>query len=96
MVRQTNTCSVSELNKQNINACMSCYKIVSKFVAKLLKYRILFKNILTFLGLDYKDVSLITLYFVVIGPRISKIKNQIEKKGILKMGKKILDHKPYV
>ena len=39
-------------------------KIVSKFVAKLHKYIILFKDILTFLGLDYRDASLITLYFL--------------------------------
>ena len=41
-------------------------KIVSKFVAKLIKYMILFKDILTLLGLDYRDASLITLYLVVI------------------------------
>ena len=35
---------------------------------------ILFKNILTFLGLDYRDASLITLYLVVIGISIPKIK----------------------
>ena len=35
---------------------------------------ILFKNILTFLGLDYRDASLITLYLVVIGISISEIK----------------------
>ena len=29
-------------------------KIVGKLVEKLLKYRILFKDILTFLGLDYR------------------------------------------
>ena len=58
MVRQTNTCSVSEL------------KIGSKFVEKLLKYRIVFYNILTFLGLDYRDDSLITLYIIVVGIRI--------------------------
>ena len=44
------------------------YKIVSKFVAKL----ILFKGILTFLGLDYRDALLITLYLVVIGISIKK------------------------
>ena len=42
-------------------------KIVSKFVEKLLEYRIMFKDILTFLGLDYIDDSLITLYFDVLG-----------------------------
>ena len=50
------------------------YKIVSKFVAKLIKYMILFKDILTFLGLDYRDASLITLYLVVIGISIKKIR----------------------
>ncbi len=30
-------------------------QIVSKFVTKLLKYRILFEDTLTFLGLDYRD-----------------------------------------
>ena len=34
----------------------------------------MFKGILTFLGLDYKDVSLITLYLVVIGISIKKIR----------------------
>ena len=29
-------------------------KIIRKFVAKLLKYRLLFMDILTFLGLDYR------------------------------------------
>ena len=42
-------------------------KIVSEFVEKLLKNRIIFKDILTFFGLDYRDASLITLYFVVLG-----------------------------
>ena len=41
-------------------------KIVSRFVAKLLKYGILFKDIHTFLGLDYRDALLTTLYFVGI------------------------------
>ena len=40
----------------------SLNKIVNKFVAKLLKYSIQFKdNIDTFLGLYYRDASLITL-----------------------------------
>ena len=47
--------------------------IVSKFVENLLKYRIMFKDILTFLGFDYRDDSLITLYFVVLGISIPKI-----------------------
>ena len=33
-------------------------KIVYKFGAKLRKYKILFKDKLTFLGLDYRDASL--------------------------------------
>ena len=45
--------------------CISFDKIVSKFVGKLLKYRILFTDILTFLGLDYRDASLIILYVVL-------------------------------
>ena len=50
-------------------------KIVSKFVEKLLKYRILFyKDILTFLELDYCDASVITLYIVVLGISILKMK----------------------
>ena len=32
------------------------------------------KDILTFLGLDYKDASLITMYFVVLGISIPKIR----------------------
>ena len=65
---------MSELNNKNINLYKSRKKnkIVSKSVEKLVKYRILFKNILTFLGLDYKDASLITLYFVVLGISIKK------------------------
>ena len=31
-------------------------------------------DILTFLGLDYRDASLITLYFVVLGISIPKIR----------------------
>ena len=44
-------------------------KIICKFVAKLLKYRILLKGKLIFLGLDYRDASVIVLYFIVIGIR---------------------------
>ncbi len=36
-------------------------KTVSKFVAKLFKYKILFKDILTFLGLDYINALPIVL-----------------------------------
>ena len=48
--------------------------IVSKFVENLLKYRILFKVILTFLGLDYRDALLIIFYFVVLGISIKRIR----------------------
>ena len=46
---------------------------VGWFVAILLKYRILFKG-LTFLGLDYRDASLILVYLVVLGISIPKIR----------------------
>ena len=48
-----------------------------KFVAKLLKYIILFQDIVTFIGLDYRDASLITSYLVVI--LISILKNQMNR-----------------
>ena len=49
-------------------------KIVSKFVEKLLKLRIIFKDILTFLGPDYGDALLNTLYFIDIKISIPKIR----------------------
>ena len=48
-------------------------KIGNKFVEKLLKYSIMFKDILTFLVLYYRDASFVTLYFVVLGISIPKI-----------------------
>ena len=66
------TCRVSELNKLNIHGEVYMYKIVSKYVAKLIKYMILLQDILTFLGLDYRDALLITLYLVVIGISIQR------------------------
>ena len=50
-------------------------KIVRKFVEKLRKYRILFKDILTFWGLDYRDASLTILYLIVLGISIPKIRS---------------------
>ncbi len=47
---------------------------MSKFVEKLIKYRIKVKDILTFLGLDYRDALIITLYFVVLVISIPKIR----------------------
>ena len=58
---------VSELNKQKMSI-----QIVYKFVPKLLKYKILFKDILTFLILDYRDASLKILNLVVIGIIVPK------------------------
>ena len=52
---------MSELNEQNVNVYY-----VSKFVAKLPKYRS------TFLGLDFGKASLITLYLDVIEISIPK------------------------
>ena len=49
--------------------------IVSKFVEKLLKYRTMFKDILTFLGFDNRRALLITLCFVVLRISISKIRS---------------------
>ena len=71
-VRRTNinTCRESELNNQNINLSLNI--IVSIFVVKLLKLKLLFKNI--HLGLDFKYVLLKTFYLVVIGISISKIR----------------------
>ena len=51
-----------------LNMSKKCIKVernkfVSKSAEKLLKYRIMFKDILTFLGLDYRDASLITSLF---------------------------------
>ena len=50
-------------------------KIISKFAKKLLKYMIMFKGILTFLALNYRDALLSTLYFVVLGIHIPKIRS---------------------
>ena len=49
-------------------------KIISTFVEKLLRYRIMFKEIHTFLGLEFRDVSLITLFFVIPGISIPNIR----------------------
>ena len=68
-----NTYMVSELNNQNIKVERN--KIVSTSAEKLLKYRILFKDILTFLGLNYRDAPLITLYFVVLVISMPKIRS---------------------
>ena len=48
-------------------------QIVSKFVAKLITY--MFKDILTFFGLDYRDASLIILYIFVIGISTPKLRS---------------------
>ena len=61
---------MSELNNHEHKSLN--VKSRNKIVEKLLKYRIMFKDILTFLGLDYRNASLITLYFVVPGIIIPK------------------------
>ncbi len=58
---------MSELKKSE-------HKFINMKSKKLLKYMIMFKDILTFLGPDYRDASLITLYFVVLGISIPKIR----------------------
>ena len=69
-------------------------KNLSNIVEKLLKYRIIFKDVLTFLGLDYRDASLLTLFFVIqysknqINRIIITHKNFILKK--LKIKKKVV------
>ena len=54
--------------------CRSPNKSVSKFIANLVRYNILFKDVLTFLGLNYRDALLITVYLVVIGISIPKFR----------------------
>ena len=44
--------------------CKIRNKLKINLLKKLLNYRILFKDILTFLGLYYRDDSLTTMYFV--------------------------------
>ena len=62
-------------------------KIVSKFVAKLLKYRIMFKDILTCLLLDYRDALLLTMYFDFVVLGISNPKIRLLKKLKINMFK---------
>ena len=50
-------------------------KILSKIDEKLLKYRVMLKDILTFLGLDDRDALLKTLYIVVLGISIPIIRS---------------------
>ena len=49
--------------------------ILGKFVEKVRYYRIMFKDIMTFLGLNYRDTSLKILYFVVLGISIPIIRS---------------------
>ena len=46
----------------------------TKVETKLFKYRIIFKDILTLLGLEYRDALPLTLYLIVPGIIISKIR----------------------
>ena len=50
------------------------HQSLSKFVAKIFKYSILFKGIPSFIGVDYRDASLIILYLVEIGTSMPKIR----------------------
>ena len=52
--------------------CISLSKIVLKIVTNLLNYRMLFKDILKFLRLDYRYSLHIALYFVIQGINIPK------------------------
>ena len=57
----------SEINQMNMYQNLkSMNKIDNKLVAKLLKYRILFKDILTFLEFDYRDALLVDLGIFVL------------------------------
>ena len=77
------------VGQTNINSRVSeLTKILSKLiVAKLFKYRILFKDILTFLGLDYRE-AFITLYRLTDGPILNVVKLCLKKKISKKMLKK--------
>ena len=75
------TCRVSELKKAK-NECINLNKIVSKFVAKLLQYRILFRTYLH-LRLDYRESWPIIVYLVVIGSNITKTDNYITLKSVV-------------
>ncbi len=61
----------------------------------MIKYVIMFKDILTYLGLDYRDASLIRLYLVVIGISIKKTDesdNFNRQKFVVKKKKKSLPY----
>ena len=45
-----------------------------KFVTKLLKFRTLYKDVLSFLGFNHRDVLRITLILFVLGITIQKVK----------------------
>ena len=64
---------MSKLNKQNIDL-KELTKLCVNLLQKLLKYRILFKDILTFLRLNYRDALLKILYLIVIGIGINNPK----------------------
>ncbi len=76
MVGHTNIITCSVKTEKAEHTCTILNKIISKFVAKLVKYKIRFKGILTFLGLDNRDTSLKSVYLIV---------NQYSKKQINKI-----------
>ena len=51
-----------------------CTSFNYPFVKKLLKYRIMFKDILTIFVFNYRDTLIITLYLVVLRNRYTKIR----------------------
>ena len=55
--------------------CIKVEKNLSKFFEKLLKCRKINQDKLTFFGTDYRDALFITLYFVVLGISIAKIRS---------------------
>ena len=48
---------------------------VSQFIAKNIKYRILFKSVLKFLGLDHRDDTISKSYLIVIGIIMQSLDN---------------------
>ena len=71
-------------------------KILGKLLEKLLKYRIMFKDIITFLGIDYKDAPLITLNIVVLGISFPKIADTIKKFWRPSLSKSIIRVGPFI
>ena len=69
----------TNINSYRVNLQNKNIKVLTKFYVYLLqnflKYRILFKDIVTFLGLDYRNALLVILYLIVIGISSPKIRS---------------------